>query len=83
MACPVCKGNLSLKSQSKKLTVVPLEVDEKEHADDDQKTQESQDASSGKDELICRACNLAYPITDGIPVMLENKARVLSNEERL
>jgi uncharacterized protein YbaR (Trm112 family) len=29
-------------------------------------------------ELICRADKLAFPIRDGIPVMLENEARVLT-----
>ena len=28
-------------------------------------------------ELICRADHLAFPIRDGIPVMLENEAREL------
>lgn len=32
-------------------------------------------------ELISRAARLAYPITDGIPVMLEQEARALSSEE--
>ena len=33
-------------------------------------------------ELICRADRLAYPIRDGIPVMLEDEARKLDvNEE--
>lgn len=32
-------------------------------------------------ELISKAAKLAYPIRDGIPVMLENEARSLSNEE--
>lgn len=32
-------------------------------------------------ELICKADNLAYPIRDGIPVMLEDEARELSFEE--
>jgi uncharacterized protein len=32
-------------------------------------------------ELICRACRLAYPIRDDIPVMLEEEARSLSLEE--
>lgn len=36
-----------------------------------------------RQELICRASGLAYPIRDGIPVMLEREARVLSAEERL
>lgn len=33
-------------------------------------------------ELICTASGLAYPIRDGIPVMLEEEARQLSGEER-
>jgi len=33
-------------------------------------------------ELICRASGLAYPIRDGIPVMLESEARTLSEEEQ-
>ena len=32
------------------------------------------------DELICKESNLAYPIKDGIPVMLPEEARKLSNE---
>lgn len=34
-----------------------------------------------KQELISRASRLAYPIRDGIPVMLPEEARELSNEE--
>lgn len=34
------------------------------------------------DELFCRASGLAYPIRDGIPVMLETEARELTAEER-
>ena len=34
-------------------------------------------------ELICRASGLAYPVRDGIPVMLEAEARILSTDERL
>ncbi|OUS39662.1 hypothetical protein A9R01_00720 ['Osedax' symbiont bacterium Rs2_46_30_T18] len=36
-----------------------------------------------KNELICRSSGLAYPIKDGIPVMLETEARTLSTDERL
>lgn len=36
-----------------------------------------------KQELICRASGLAYPIRDDIPVMLENEARVLTADEKL
>lgn len=34
-----------------------------------------------KQELWCRQSKLAYPIRDGIPYMLENEARELSEEE--
>lgn len=34
------------------------------------------------DELWCRASGLAFPIRDGIPVMLESESRELSAEER-
>jgi uncharacterized protein YbaR (Trm112 family) len=33
-------------------------------------------------ELVCKASGLAYPIRDGIPVMLEYEARILAPEER-
>ena len=36
-----------------------------------------------RSELVCRASGLAYPIRDGIPVMLETEARKLSTEEQL
>jgi uncharacterized protein YbaR (Trm112 family) len=36
-----------------------------------------------KDELICRASGLAYPVRDGIPVMLESEARHLTADEKL
>ena len=29
-------------------------------------------------ELVCKASNLAYPIRDGIPIMLEQEARDIS-----
>ena len=32
-------------------------------------------------ELWCRASRLAYPVRDGVPVMLEDEARALSDEE--
>ncbi|MGR9051582.1 MAG: Trm112 family protein [Gammaproteobacteria bacterium] len=34
-----------------------------------------------KQELICKADGLAFPVRDGIPVMLEDEARALSQEE--
>lgn len=35
-----------------------------------------------KQELVCVASGLAYPIRDGIPVMLESEARTLTLEEK-
>jgi len=32
-------------------------------------------------ELICKADRLAFPVRDGIPVMLEDEARALTSEE--
>ncbi len=32
-------------------------------------------------ELISRSARLAYPVRDGLPVMLESEARTLSDEE--
>ena len=32
-------------------------------------------------ELICKADRLAFPINDGIPVMLEDEARQLAADE--
>ena len=34
-----------------------------------------------KQELISKSARLAYPIRDGIPVMLEDEARPLTEEE--
>ncbi len=34
-------------------------------------------------ELICKADRLAFPVRDGIPVMLEDDARVLPAEEEV
>jgi uncharacterized protein len=36
---------------------------------------------SERGELISRSARLAYPIRDGIPVMLEDEARKLTPEE--
>lgn len=35
-----------------------------------------------ENELICRFDRLAYPIREGIPVMLEHEARLLSLDEK-
>jgi uncharacterized protein YbaR (Trm112 family) len=34
-----------------------------------------------KQELLSRSARLAYPIRDGLPVMLESEARPLTDEE--
>lgn len=34
-------------------------------------------------ELICRGDAIAFPIRDGIPVMLEDEARRLTTDEKL
>lgn len=36
-----------------------------------------------ENELICKADRLAFPIRDGIPVMLEDEARRLPVEEEI
>lgn len=35
-----------------------------------------------KDELICKFDRLAYPVKEGIPVMLEDEARKITLEEK-
>jgi uncharacterized protein YbaR (Trm112 family) len=39
--------------------------------------------NADKNELVCKASGLAYPVRDGIPVMLENEARQLTADEKL
>jgi uncharacterized protein YbaR (Trm112 family) len=39
------------------------------------------DFNRERQELISRSARLAYPIRDGIPVLLEDEARTLSDEE--
>ena len=34
-----------------------------------------------KQELVSRSARLAYPVRDGMPVMLETEARTLTDEE--
>ena len=34
-----------------------------------------------KQELVSRSARLAYPVRDGIPILLENEARPLTDEE--
>ncbi len=39
--------------------------------------------NKARTELISKAAGLAFPIRDGIPVMLESEARTLTADERL
>jgi uncharacterized protein YbaR (Trm112 family) len=34
-----------------------------------------------RQELVSRSARLAYPVRDGIPVLIENEARTLTDEE--
>ena len=34
-----------------------------------------------KQELASRSARLAYPVRDGIPILLENEARALTDDE--
>lgn len=34
-----------------------------------------------KQELISRSARLAYPVRDGIPILLEHEARAITEEE--
>ena len=44
-------------------------------------TKGSLDYNRERQELISRSARLAYPVRDGIPVLLELEARVLSDQE--
>lgn len=39
------------------------------------------DYRKAESELVCKACRLAFPIKDDIPVMLEDEARQLGPDE--
>ena len=36
-----------------------------------------------RQEVLCKASGLAYPVRDGIPVMLEEEARAMTADEKL
>lgn len=39
------------------------------------------DYDRDKQELVSRSARLAYPVRDGLPIMLESESRTLSDEE--
>ena len=41
------------------------------------------DYDEAKQELVCKASGLAYPVKDGIPVLLEGEARQLTADVKL
>jgi hypothetical protein len=39
------------------------------------------DYDRSRQELVSRSARLAYPVRDGIPILLEEEARTLTDEE--
>ncbi|MEX0617670.1 MAG: Trm112 family protein [Pseudohongiellaceae bacterium] len=86
LVCPVCKGSLKY---DKKAGGTATDTPGIESSTESGK---ESSADSGRDnvrrlgkisgELICFGDGLAYPIRDGIPVMLSKEARLLTLEER-
>ena len=75
LVCPICKGPLEY---------LRPPAGERPEADALRRPPPEGDQQSGKatfahaqHELVCRADRLAFPVRDGIPVMLEDQARAL------
>ena len=39
------------------------------------------DYDKSAQELTCKPCHLAYPVRDGIPIMMQDEARQVSEEQ--
>ena len=39
------------------------------------------DFDKSAQELICKPCQLAYPVRDGIPIMMQDEARSLNVQQ--
>lgn len=68
LVCPLCKGPLKRRRASPPDEIAPLG---------------SAPPVRHGDELACPADRIAFPIRDGIPVMLEGEARTLDASEQL
>jgi len=44
-------------------------------------TKQTLEYDAGRQELVSRAARLAYPVRDGIPIMLPEEARELAEDE--
>ena len=44
-------------------------------------TKQRLDYDAGRQELVSRAARLAFPVRDGIPIMLAEEARALGDDE--
>jgi uncharacterized protein YbaR (Trm112 family) len=44
-------------------------------------TKQRLDYDAGRQELVSRAARLAFPVRDGIPIMLAEEARTLGDDE--
>ena len=61
------KGNVNVDPKLLEILICPVTKSDLEY-------------DSKKNELISKQAGLAYPIRDGIPIMLEEEARKISDE---